>query len=72
MEANELTVLDETHGWVRDSAGSEEFGTLTIGGSEQLKDKEPYRKTEAGSPLRMRGWDYNRFCRKSVIDDIGE
>lgn len=72
IEAGELTVLDETRGWVGDSGGSEEFRTLTIGGPEQLKEKEPYRMISAGNKLRMRAWDYNGFRRKSVIDEIGE
>lgn len=72
IKAEELTVLDETHGWVGDSGGSEEFRTLTIGGPEQLREKERYRMIRAGSTLRMRAWGYNGFRRKSVIDVIGE
>lgn len=71
IEAFELTVLDETHGWVGDSGGSEEFRTLKIGGPEPLKEKERYRMIKAGSTLRMRAWDYDGLRRKSVIDVIG-
>ena len=72
IEAEEMTVLDETHGWVGDSGGSEEFRTLTIGGPEQLRERERYRMIKAGSTMRMRAWGYNGFRRKSVYDVIGE
>lgn len=72
MESRELTKLDEIHGWVGDSGGTEEFRTLTVGGLEQLKEKEPYRMISAGNKLRMRAWDYNGFRRKSVMEEVGE
>ena len=72
IEAGELTMLDETRGWVGDSGVPGEFRTLTVGGPKEVKGEEPYRITNTGNRLRMRAWDYNGFRRRSVYDEIGE